>query len=323
MQFRSGKAWKVFTVCLAPYSVKRSKIKVTQVFLSPLCGSMPIWQIELICGTNTTHEVKNVHHFLVKSQRSRSHRSFEILVCPLHISGPIWLIGIICGTNMTHEVAMRHVSFSGQKDKGQGHMGPLKFLLCLLGGYVRIWPVDFISGTNATPWGGDVLRCAPYSSKKSKVKVARVVQSLCRDRFVTPCLFDRLVSLSFGTNTIHMRWRCVKHHFQVKRGKVKVIWVIWSICCVLSVAPCLFYWFMRYVAQILYSMRGQCVPCTPLPGQKFIRLRSYGSFVIFAVCAPWFCAYLISFMCGVRWRCIALDFQIKGSKVKVTQFANI
>ena len=189
----------------------------------------------------------------------------KFLVCPLHISRPIWLIGIICGTNTTHEVAMCHVPFSacsGQKAKGQGHMGRLKFLLCLLCDYVRISLVDFISGTNAAPWGGNVWHCAPYSSKKSKVKVARVVQGVCRDRFVTLCLFDRLVSLSFGTNTIHEVTMC-QAPFPGQKGKG--LWVIWSICYVLSVAPYLSYWFMWYVAQILYSLRGQCVPCTPLP----------------------------------------------------------
>ena len=34
----------------------------------------------------------------------------------------------------------------------------------------------------------------------------------------------------------HMRGRCVSHHFQEERSKVKVIWVIWSFYLVYSVA---------------------------------------------------------------------------------------
>ena len=80
--------------------------------------------------------------------------------------------------------------------------------------------------------------------------------SFCRVRSVARCLFDRFAS--YVAQIQPMGRRCVAHHFQVKRSKVKVTRVVRSFGRVRSVARCLFDRFASYVAQI-QPMGRRCV----------------------------------------------------------------
>ena len=97
--------------------------------------------------------------------------------------------------------------FPGQKDKGQGHTGRWKVLLCLLCGSGPFWQIHFICGTQRT-----------------------------------------------------LRWRCVAHHFWVKRSKVNVPQVVWRFCRFHSMAPSFFDGFTSYVVHKQH-MRWLCVAC--------------------------------------------------------------
>ena len=77
-------------------------------------------------------------------------------------------------------------------------------------------------------------------------------------------LYDTIPSP--GDKHIHMwytqpmRWRCVAHHFRVKRSKAKVTRVVRIFCRVRSVAPSLFDQFTSYVKHThTQPMKWRCV----------------------------------------------------------------
>ena len=85
-----------------------------------------------------------------------------------------------------------------------------------------------------------------------------------------------------------MRWRCVAHHFRVKKSKAKVTRVVRIFCRVRSVAPSLFDQFTSYVKHT-HTTHEVTMCRSRFPGH---RSRSHGSFEIFAMSAPWLRPYL-------------------------------
>ena len=173
--------------------------------------------------------------------------------------------------------------------KGHGHRGHYKFLSCPLCGSVPIWPICFILSTNIvhdddmspsitvhnTLSSNDYLTmcCAPFSGQK--VEVTQFVWSFCCVHYMAPSLFDR--STADVVHTQAMRWRCVAHHFQVKRSKAKVKEVIESFA-IFALWLSLFDRFTSY-KEHTQPMRWRRVLCH-FPVK---RPRSKASFRIFAM----------------------------------------
>ena len=87
--------------------------------------------------------------------------------------------------------------------------------------------------------------------------------------------FD-FMNLASDINLMNHSWYV---DFQVKRSKVKITWVVRTLCHVPLVALCLFGQLISNVVQT-QPKRGQ-------------RSRSHSSFKIFVMCAQWPWAYLI------------------------------
>ena len=119
---------------------------------------------------------------------------------------------------------------------------------------VLIGPIHFICGTHATH---EVRMCrAPFPGQKVKGQGHSGRSKFCRVRSMAPSLLDRFTS--YVVYTQPMRWRCVAHHFRVKRSKVKVTGVVWSLCCVRSEAPSLLNRITSYVVHT-QPVRWRCI----------------------------------------------------------------
>ena len=125
---------------------------------------------------------------------------------------------------------------------------------------------------------GMFLACA-FSVQK--VELTWVVQScLCIFASVAPCQSEGLTSYFAQFEPI--RWWCATYHFQVKRSRS---WAFQSfclihICCVHSVAPCLFDW-----SNVTHEGTMCC---------NYFQIKIQGHMVIWSFCyVPlWHCAYL-------------------------------
>ena len=139
------------TMCRAPFPGQKVKGQGhrgrSKFWLCPLrpywTDSLHMWYTSNPWGEDVSRTISGS-----KGQRSRSQWSFEVLPCPLHGSVPIGPIHFICGIHTTHEVTMCRAPFQGQKVKGKGHRGRLKFLLCPLWGSVPIEPNHSLCGTH-------------------------------------------------------------------------------------------------------------------------------------------------------------------------------
>ena len=114
---------------------------------------------------------------------------------------------------------------------------------CTLYSSVRIWQIHFICGTHRIH---DVAMCrVPFPGQKIKDQVKQVVRNFCCVRSVASFLFHRITS--YVIHTQPTKWRCVAHHFWVKRSMVKVSWIVRSFSSVRFISPSLFDRFTSYV----------------------------------------------------------------------------
>ena len=128
---------------------------------------------------------------------------------------------------------------------------------------------------------------ALFSGQKVKGKVTRVVGRFCRVCSVAPSLSDW-----FTLYVVHKqprRWRCVAHHFWVKRSKVKVTRFVRRFCRVCSWAPSLLDWFNSYVVHTTHEV----TMCRARFLCQSQRSRSHGSFKGVSVSASWLRPFLI------------------------------
>ena len=154
--------WGEDVLCTISRSRSHGSIKVLAVsstWLHPfLTYSLHMWY---------THPMRwqcVAHHFRV--QRSRSHGSIKVFAVSLCGSVPSGPIHYKCGTHTTHEVTICRAPFLGQKVKGQGHTGRLKFLQCPFHVSVPFRPVHFICGTHTTH--KVMMCCTPFLDQKVK-----------------------------------------------------------------------------------------------------------------------------------------------------------
>ena len=154
-------------------------------------------------------------------------------------SVPIWSICFVLGANIVHDVTICCDPFPGPKVKGQDHCFHLK------------WRSHWLLEVFAVPWLCPYLAKSlylgihkthqrmmchkPFSGWKVKGQGHMGRSNFYRVHSVALSLFQRLTSYEIHTQP--MRSQCVSHHFRVKRStKVKVTQVIWSFCCVRSMA---------------------------------------------------------------------------------------
>ena len=122
-----------------------------------------------------------------------------------------------------------------------------------------------------------------------KVKVTWVIWHFCFCcvHSMASSLFDQITSHVACIQ--HLKGRCVKHHFQDERSKVKVIQVVWRFGLVRSVASSLFDWITSYVAYKQHR-RGDVLSFNfQMKGQ---RSSSQRSFVVFVMSILWLPPYL-------------------------------
>ena len=167
-------------------------------------GSVSIWPICLIFGTNTTHEVamwraapfsgqwakRSRSNNFLKSMSNRLFEGFVVCVPQLKGSVVVWPNHFIYSTNTTHDVAMCCELFPGQNVKGQCHTDLSTFLHFPLPVSVTIWSCGFICGTRATQ---EVIVClAPYTGQKIKGKCHTDLSKLFRDGPVVLSIFSQI-----------------------------------------------------------------------------------------------------------------------------------
>ena len=183
-----------------------------------------------------------------------------------------WLLAAASSFMDLHETYTRHWShemlvaykISGQKIMKVRVTGAKRSFCCVCS--VPIWPICFICGTNNSPWR-DIFRSKGQSSRSHwsfEMKVTPVNRRFCHACSVAPSLFGWITS--YVAYIQHMRGRCVMHHFQDERSKVKVTWVVQIFYCVCSVALSLFHRFTSYEIHTQPLSHTMCR--APFPGQK-------------------------------------------------------
>ena len=152
---------------------------------------------------------------------------------------------------------------------------------------------------------------APFSDQKDKGQGHMSHLNLIMS--VVSCLFDRITS--YMAYIQHMRGRCVVHHFQDERSKVKVIWIFRIFYRVLSVAPSLFQliWYTQ-------PMRSQCVVNNFQVEMSKVKVTH----IIWSVRSMAFFLFdqimsYVSYTQHMRKQCVAPHFQDERSKVKATR----
>ena len=165
-----------------------------------------------VAQTQTISRRCVAYHFEVKRSKVKVTAAFgswmnmqfiAIFSCPLCSSARISWIDLISGTNTNHEWTMCHVTFPGQKVKGQGHRGHQEFGACPLCSSVRISWIYFISGTNTNhEW---TMCRVTFPGQKVKGQGHRGHRKHVRS--VARCIFHGLTSYVAQIQT--MSGRCV------------------------------------------------------------------------------------------------------------------
>ena len=206
------------------------RVCVCDAFFTMFLSYTRHWSYEMLVACTISGE--KAYH-----QGHSGHSVF--LWCPLRGSIPIRQTCFILCTNIVHDVTMCRDSFPGQKVQGLGHIGHLKwrshgsFEVFVMS---ALWFSPYLTESlhmcyACNTWG--VMYCAPFSGRKVKGQ-----GHMGHFKF-WPCplhgsLFDQITS--YVAYIQHMRGRCVAHHFQDEKWKVKVTWVVSSFCRVYFVA---------------------------------------------------------------------------------------
>ena len=150
------------------------------------------------------------------------------------------------------------------------------------------------------------------------MKVTPVIRGFCCDCSMALCLFDLFTS--YVVPTRHVRWRCVVHHFRVKKvkgqghtGRSKFwpcplhgsipFWPIHFICC--THAP-----WGDDVLRTISGSKGQ----GHTGWSKFLSCRSAALSLL-----DRFTSNVVHTQ-PIRWQYVAHHFWVRRSKVKVTQY---
>ena len=227
--------------------------------------------------------------------------------CLPHDSILIWLNHFICGIHTTHEVTRCRAPFSRSKVKGRSI-----FLPCPLCSSVPISLIHFIWDTCTTH--EVTMCCAPFPNQKNKGQGHRSHLNFVMS--VVSCLFDRITS--YMAYIQHMRGRCVVHHFQDERSKVKVIWIFRFF----NVSSMQLHPYFTDSAHMIYTqpMRSQCVVHNfQVEMSKVMVTR-----MIWSVCSMASSLFdkimsYVSYTQHMRMQCVASHFQDERSKVKATR----
>ena len=227
----------------------------SKFFSCPLHGSVPIWPICFILGTNLVHDVLMCSGpspgQKIKGQghtghlKWTSHLLLEVFPCLLRGSVPFWQNHFICGINTWED----HVSCTIFRMKGQRSRSHGSFEVFAVSG---LWLPPYL--TESLHMWHTYNTCVVHHFQDERSKV-RSQGSMCLPSPL--CSSDPMPSVDFIWNA-HITHEVTTCRAPFPGQTVKVTQAIWSFCCVRSVASSLFDWITSNVAYIQH-MREWCV----------------------------------------------------------------